>query len=295
MRRSRHGFTLVELLVVIAIIGILLALLIPAVNMVREQGRQTTCLNNQRQIGTALLAYESTKQRLPGVLNNASGGVVYNWVEALFPNLERADLWETIRTNNPAQVAAMQKMRLKELVCPNDPYLNDPTSPNAQALLSFGVNDQFFVDERSNPPVDRTQPTPKPVARAILSKLTDRTVSATYPHGMNVSPSTTIMLAERTGDGTTAYPRAGNPAYPTTAAASVPNFTTAGKWTDAPTTVTAFACWNSLAFHWPTSSEKPVPISPGIVTSAHPGTVIAVFFDGHADKIPSETVYPTGL
>jgi len=292
MFRFNRGFTLIELLVVITIIGILLALLIPAVNMVREEGRQTTCMNNQMQIGKAILNYETDKRRLPGVLDQIPGGATYNWVEALFPYLEHSDMWEAVAKNN---VPTIQTVRLRVLVCPNDPYLVNITATTAQSLLSYGVNDQFFVSYLKNPPVDRNNNT---VAPASTSKLMDRTASATYPHGQTVSPSTTIMLGERTGDGTAKYPRQGNPpfVYPTKAPA--PNLATAGKWTDVPPTIDPLAVWNSLTFHWPIASDSPVPpvpISPNIMVSTHPAKVIAVFFDGHAEKIASDTVFPTGL
>jgi len=284
MKRALHGFTLVELLVVITIIGILLGLLIPAVNMVREQGRQTTCLNNQMQIAKAILNYETDKRRLPGVLDQLSssqGVAYYNWVEALFPYLEHADMWESVVNNNVAQI---HQMRVKEVVCPNDPYLVNVTAVTAQALLSYGVNDQFFVsylglkDSTANPPLDRTGKTS--VAPASTSKLTDRTV----PRGQSVTPSTTIMLGERTGDGTAKYPRAGNVTFPT-----------AGPWTTVPTVqpatvATAATAWTALTFQWPSA---PVPLSPSIMVSAHPGIVIAVFFDGHGEKIANDTVYPS--
>ena len=64
-RPGPHGFTLVELLVVIAIIGILVALLLPAIQAARESARRTQCVNKMKQLGLAVLSYESARRTLP--------------------------------------------------------------------------------------------------------------------------------------------------------------------------------------------------------------------------------------
>src|SRR5881396_2112162 len=96
--RKRIGFTLVELLVVIAIIGVLVALLLPAVQAAREAARRSACSNNLRQVGLALQNFESTHKYFPSSLRPTpldASGLFQGWsaLAQLLPYLEQGNLF----------------------------------------------------------------------------------------------------------------------------------------------------------------------------------------------------------
>ena len=93
---KRRGFTLVELLVVIAIIGLLVALLLPAVQAAREAARRTQCTNNLKQMGLAMQLYMNAGGSLPPACFLAIGQTSTSWsVHArLLPYIEQANLQE---------------------------------------------------------------------------------------------------------------------------------------------------------------------------------------------------------
>jgi prepilin-type N-terminal cleavage/methylation domain-containing protein/prepilin-type processing-associated H-X9-DG protein len=99
---KRCAFTLVELLVVIAIIGVLVALLLPAVQSAREAARRQSCLNNLKQIGLAMHNYHDTWQKLPagaqgGKTSNVDDG--FGWGVAILPFIEQKALFDQINPN----------------------------------------------------------------------------------------------------------------------------------------------------------------------------------------------------
>ena len=171
--RARPGFTLVELLVVITIIGILIALLLPAVQAAREAARRSQCSNNLKQLGLALHNYEQTHKCMP--IGARIGGMNSGWGTSfyvgLLPYFEQGTIFEKwpwgptdgytngqprLQTGNAANTTGIviQNVTLSALVCPSSP-LPVFGSPNNNVTMAsyFGimgaVDDQgVFVETR---------------------------------------------------------------------------------------------------------------------------------------------------
>jgi len=91
-RMARRGFTLIELLVVIAIIAILAAILFPVFAKAREKARQTSCLNNCKQLGLAVMQYAQDYDELYPLAVYVQGANVYYWVDEVMPFVKNAQV-----------------------------------------------------------------------------------------------------------------------------------------------------------------------------------------------------------
>jgi len=172
MRIERKAFTLVELLVVIAIIGILVALLLPAVQAAREAARRTSCYNNLKQIGLALQAYHDSVRQFPpayvvspttnapmGPPDATSGDTGPGWgfLALSLPFMEQGQLYQSLNVNlpcwSPANAAAV-KTELPALLCPTAlngaPYYNVVDAGGA-TLATFGRSNYVGMAGRVGP------------------------------------------------------------------------------------------------------------------------------------------------
>ncbi len=144
MDTKRRGFTLIELLVVIAIIGVLIALLLPAVQAAREAARRSQCTNNLKQIGLAIHNYISQNQVVPAqcmypASANLSQGWSFSWYLAILPQMEQTPTFNAINFSISPWDAAQNTAaftQLSTLLCPSESVKQKPSSPVAPSGTS---------------------------------------------------------------------------------------------------------------------------------------------------------------
>ena len=176
-RNSSRGFTLVELLVVIAIIGMLVGLLLPAVNAARDAGRRTQNNNNLRNIGVAMLGYNESQGNLPPlrlVLDKesrrkaASNGITYprlessvSWAFQLLPYMEQSNIYDRFDDTRPVADPANGVAMRTPIPLYANPRLREPLancrfpgSDERGTCLDYAANRGFY-DRRGGSDTDQ--------------------------------------------------------------------------------------------------------------------------------------------
>jgi prepilin-type N-terminal cleavage/methylation domain-containing protein len=138
--RIRRGFTLIELLVVIAIIAVLIGLLLPAVQRVRESAARSQTINNLKQIGIGSHAYHDTKLRLPDCGTNTTSSTTWCWAYQILPNIEQDNMFKTQQqlVGVKTYLDPTRGRQASATTGGNSPGLNGPFTDYAINTVTFG-------------------------------------------------------------------------------------------------------------------------------------------------------------
>ncbi len=198
--KARHGFTLIELLVVIAIIAILIGLLLPAVQKVREASLRAQCQNNLKQIGLALHMYNDQKGSFPSgyvsttKADGTDGGPGWGWASQILVEIEQGALYNQINFTKglPMAPVSVATQQLKMYRCPSDLFVGvfSVTASNGQAVEVAQSN---YVAMFGDGPIMATQ------AGGIGDGVFYRN-STTRIIDITDGTSTTILVGERSGN-----------------------------------------------------------------------------------------------
>lgn len=159
--RSRRAMTLTEVLVVISIIGLVMALLLPAVQQAREAARRIQCANNIRNVAMAMQGEVNAKRRLPASGHFSTKGIPFHgWVVSILPYIERSDLivhWRFDKPSDKPPNSPLATITINVLTCPDDP------GAGSHARLNYLANGGFGWTEPTDcPSVGTSAASPQP-------------------------------------------------------------------------------------------------------------------------------------
>ena len=195
MKRSRSGFTLVELLVVIAIIGILVALLLPAVQAAREAGRRTSCSNNLKQLATAIHEYHDIHEMFP--FGGMSG---HSQHTRLLPFIEQKGVFSQINFSvsvNNTFHDVPRNTKINAFLCPSDPD---------KLPIALGGRNNYYANMGTNIMYTTTDPSHPNFGRPPFNGAFSSDHITTGLRDILDGTSSTALFSEKNkGDGTNGY------------------------------------------------------------------------------------------
>lgn len=277
VRRTKRAFTLVELLVVIAIIGVLMGLLLPAVQSAREAGRRTTCTNNQYQMAFASMRHDDSNGFLPGWRNAVrwastttatSGTIAAAWPVVITPFMERTDVFRSWTTSPNAVAPVPGTPYIAAFVCPSSPP-DSMTTP----ICAYAGNCGTAANVRKSDGVMLDNIVATGAARITADEISSED-----------GTSMTVLLSEKCISGTAGLNQNYWDVMPT-AAGSFTFGNPSATWVLGSGVVPGFGAVGSV----PPKSINPAVIGVGLTTpgqislpsSNHPGGVVVAFVDGH--------------